>query len=138
VLDSLTESTRYESSPRYYEQQPDYLNSVVVGSTDLDPFELLERLHSIEAAEGRDRSHSVPMGPRPLDIDILLYGDLVIDSNDLVVPHRRMIERKFVLLPLLELAPDILDPVTGIPLFDFFTKLEDQGIYYHSLDVFQD
>ncbi|MFP4233761.1 MAG: 2-amino-4-hydroxy-6-hydroxymethyldihydropteridine diphosphokinase [Nitriliruptoraceae bacterium] len=85
--------------------QDDYLNLVVVGTTSLDPLELLEETQLIEAAFGRDRAREVRWGPRPLDIDLLLVGEEVVDSERLTLPHPRIAERAFVLIPLLEVLP---------------------------------
>ena len=86
--------------------QPPYLNLVVELSTDLSPRRLLEVAHELEAAAGRERAER--FGPRTLDVDILLVGDEVVDEPDLTVPHPRMHERRFVLVPLADLAPDLL------------------------------
>ncbi|MGH9177571.1 MAG: 2-amino-4-hydroxy-6-hydroxymethyldihydropteridine diphosphokinase [Acidimicrobiales bacterium] len=86
--------------------QPPFLNAVVELDTDLSPRELLDVARSLEAAAGRARS--VRWGPRPLDVDVLLVGDLTVDEPDLAVPHPRMWERPFVLVPLHDLAPELV------------------------------
>lgn len=86
--------------------QGPFLNAVVELDTDLSPRELLEVAHGLEAAAGRRRVEH--HGPRTLDVDVLLVGDLVVDEPDLVVPHPRMGERRFVLRPLADLAPDLV------------------------------
>ena len=134
LIEDLRESRRYESRPMYYEHQPAFLNSVLTGRTRFDVETILSRIHEIEGAEGRRRNKSVPKGPRPLDIDILLAGEMRIETDRLRIPHPLIYERKFVLLPLLELHPGLVDPVSGTPLIEFFTKLDDQGIYYYSFD----
>ena len=91
--------------------QPPYLNAVVVGETDLEPEVLLDRLLAIERERGRERP-SV-RAARTLDLDLILYGDRIIDSTELQVPHPRFREREFVLGPLKDIAPDLRDPVTG-------------------------
>lgn len=91
--------------------QPRYLNAAVVGGTTLSARELLTELQAIEADRGRERPS--PGAPRTLDLDLILYGDHVIDEPDLVVPHPRFRERRFVLEPLAEIAPKLRDPVTG-------------------------
>jgi 2-amino-4-hydroxy-6-hydroxymethyldihydropteridine diphosphokinase len=91
--------------------QPPYLNAVVVGETVLEPEPLLEVLMAIERARGRRRPAA--LAPRTLDLDLILFGDRVIDRPGLAVPHPRFRERRFVLEPLAELAPDWRDPVTG-------------------------
>lgn len=85
--------------------QDDYRNLVVVGTTSLAPLALLEETLLIEAAFGRDRSQEVRWGPRPLDIDLLLVGDVVMETERLTLPHPRITERAFVLVPLLEVLP---------------------------------
>ncbi len=87
---------------------PDYLNAVAEIATSLEPFALLQHLQTLERAAGRERPYR--NAPRTLDLDILLYGDLQLDSSTLTVPHPRMQERAFVLLPLAELAPERVLP----------------------------
>ncbi len=107
--------------------QPDYLNAVLEIDTGLSAIALLEALLAIERAHGRDRSAAPRWGPRPLDCDILLYADTIIDSERLQVPHPRMAERAFVLLPLAEIAPDLSIPGLGtlMPLLD---RISEQPI----------
>jgi 2-amino-4-hydroxy-6-hydroxymethyldihydropteridine diphosphokinase len=85
--------------------QDDYLNLVVVGTTSLAPLALLEETMLIETAFGRDRSRELRWGPRPLDIDLLLVDDVVMETERLTLPHPRITERAFVLVPLLEVLP---------------------------------
>ncbi|MEX0755401.1 MAG: 2-amino-4-hydroxy-6-hydroxymethyldihydropteridine diphosphokinase [Actinomycetota bacterium] len=103
-IELLGSSRVYETVPVGGPEQPDYLNAVVRVRTSLEPHTLLDALHGIEAALGRERT--VRWGPRTIDIDILTYGDAAIDDPDLEVPHPRMHERAFVLVPLLELIAD--------------------------------
>lgn len=91
--------------------QTPFLNAAVVGSTALSARDVLSMLHAIEHERGRDRT--TRNAPRTLDLDLILYGDAVIDEPDLVVPHPRFRERRFVLDPLAEVAPSLVDPVTG-------------------------
>ena len=95
----------YETEPWGEADQPSFYNLAVRIRTTLTPRELLEELHLTEAAMGRDREQEARWGPRTLDIDILLYGDLQMDEPDLTIPHPRMTERAFVLVPLLEIMP---------------------------------
>jgi 2-amino-4-hydroxy-6-hydroxymethyldihydropteridine diphosphokinase len=88
--------------------QPPYLNAVVELSTTASPRELLERCRALEAAAGRVRAER--HGPRTLDVDVLVVGDLSVAEPDLVVPHPRLWERRFVLAPLADLAPDLVSP----------------------------
>ena len=90
---------------------PDYLNCVAEGDTDLEPLELLEFTQGIERDLGRVGKGT--NGPRPIDIDILLYGDLILRTPDLIIPHPRLHERAFVLGPLVSLEPNLLHPVHG-------------------------
>jgi 2-amino-4-hydroxy-6-hydroxymethyldihydropteridine diphosphokinase len=93
------------------EHQPTYLNGVLVGDTTLEPRELLDQLLAIEREYGRERPY--PGAPRTLDLDLVLFGDRVIREPGLHVPHPRFRERAFVLEPLAEVAPGLLDPETG-------------------------
>jgi len=103
-------SSVYETEPVGLAAQRTFLNLVAEIETDLFPIQLLTRIGKIEQALGRVRT--VPNGPRTLDFDILLYGRAVIHSGKLEVPHPRMAERRFVLAPLAELAPELRHPVT--------------------------
>ena len=104
-------SAIYETEPRDLVQQPWFLNQVIEAETSLFPRQLLVRAQKIERDMGRKRIQ--PKGPRVIDIDILLFGEAVIHTPDLEIPHPRMLERRFVLDPLAELAPDLRHPVTG-------------------------
>lgn len=123
----------YDSTPQYVEEQPRFCNCVVYGKTSFSPSELLSRVLGIETSLGRNRKDAGEKGPRPLDVDILLYGNRKIKSNNLTVPHPGIIERKFVLLPLLYLSPFLVHPETGIYLSDYYTNVSSQGVYYFSL-----
>ncbi|HUP39221.1 MAG TPA: 2-amino-4-hydroxy-6-hydroxymethyldihydropteridine diphosphokinase [Vicinamibacterales bacterium] len=98
-----------------------YLNAAVVGRTQLPARVLLDRLHEIEEERGRARPY--PMAPRTLDLDLILYGDAMIDEDGLSVPHPRFRERAFVLRPLVEIAPDMIDPVTGLTVAQLYATL---------------
>jgi 2-amino-4-hydroxy-6-hydroxymethyldihydropteridine diphosphokinase len=93
--------------------QPRFLNAVLALETTLTPFELLGAVLLIEREFGRDRVANIPNGPRTLDLDILFYGDLVLSESSLKIPHPRIAERAFVLVPLHEIAPDLRDPRSG-------------------------
>ena len=98
-----------------------YLNAAVVGRTHLPARVLLDRLHEIEEERGRARPY--PMAPRTLDLDLILYGDATIDEDGFSVPHPRFRERAFVLRPLVEIAPDMIDPVTGLTVVELYATL---------------
>ncbi len=107
--------------------QPTFLNQVVAVETSLDARELWDRCSAVEAALGRSRLHEERWGPRPVDIDLLLFGDAEVDEHDLVIPHPRMCERAFVLVPLLEIAPDVVVPGRG-PAREALEDVGGQGV----------
>jgi 2-amino-4-hydroxy-6-hydroxymethyldihydropteridine diphosphokinase len=100
----------YETEPVGYEPQPLFLNAACRISTELNPEKLLRLAKRIEAKLGR--TPNFPNAPRPIDIDILFYGDEVLNDKELTVPHPRLTERAFVLVPLAEIAPDLVHPVS--------------------------
>jgi 2-amino-4-hydroxy-6-hydroxymethyldihydropteridine diphosphokinase len=104
-------SSIYETEPMELTDQPQFLNCVVALETDLSPQFLLANLLEIERKLGRDRKQSTPKGPRLIDIDIALFGDTVLESPELTIPHPAMHLRRFVLAPLAEIAPDAIHPV---------------------------
>ncbi len=101
--------------------QPTYLNGALTGKTTLSASDLLARLQSIETTLGRVRPFT--NAARTVDLDLILYGDAVIDDADLQVPHPRFRERRFVLAPLAEVAPDAVDPVTGLTVRQLLDRL---------------
>ena len=112
LLTDVRSSSSYETAPvGVGGHQPFFLNAAVVGITPLPARGVLKALHSIEREAGRERL--VPGAARTLDLDLVLYGDEIITEPGLVVPHPRFRERRFVLEPLSEIAPDLRDPVTG-------------------------
>jgi 2-amino-4-hydroxy-6-hydroxymethyldihydropteridine diphosphokinase len=118
-------SSLYSTAPVGFADQPRFLNAVVGLETDRSPRELLEALLAVEREFGRDRGAGIANGPRPLDLDMLLYGDLVLSEYGLEVPHPRLAQRPFVLVPLSEIAPAVRDPRTGNTmqqLLDHFSR----------------
>ncbi|RPJ28000.1 MAG: 2-amino-4-hydroxy-6-hydroxymethyldihydropteridine diphosphokinase [Chloroflexi bacterium] len=109
-MDVKAKSQVYETPPWGYEDQPKFLNQVIRAKTYLEPEPLLKHLKRLELALGR--KESFPNGPRSIDMDILFYDDLVLNTPSLVIPHPRLHERAFVLLPLMDLDPELVHPVT--------------------------
>ena len=107
------QSSLYRTKPVGFADQPQFLNAVVALETNLDPRPLLDQLLNIEKEFGRDRTAGIPNGPRTLDLDILLSGSLEVNEPNLELPHPRMAERAFVLVPLAEIAPELLLPGYG-------------------------
>lgn len=99
-------SSLYKSAPVGYDNQPDFINAAAEVDTGLTPLELLRALLKLENSHGRERPF--PNAPRVLDCDLLLYDDISMNTTELTLPHPRMLERGFVLLPLAEIAPDLL------------------------------
>lgn len=117
----------YDSEPVGLTDQPDFLNAVVAVETVLDPYQLLSLLHKIELERGRQRI--TRWGPRTLDLDILLFDDVEQDDPKLLIPHPRLKERRFVLEPLLEVAPDVRLP-DGTPVLMLLDELaESQSVW---------
>jgi 2-amino-4-hydroxy-6-hydroxymethyldihydropteridine diphosphokinase len=104
-------SSLYATAPAYVTDQPPFLNAALAGATALDPPALLAFLKEIERAMGR--TPTLRYGPRLIDLDILLYDDLVVETPDLQIPHPRLAERAFVLAPLAEIAPRLRHPILG-------------------------
>lgn len=115
----------YLTSPIGMEEQNWFINGVVSLQVEMTARELLGRLMSIEKAMGRVRAER--WGPRVIDLDILLFGEDIIDEENLKVPHPRMHLRRFVLVPLAELAPDLVHPVLGVPISQLLEGLPGNG-----------
>ena len=125
-MDVKAKSPVYETPPWGYENQPKFLNQVIQATTYLEPEPLLKHLKRLEVALGRKAS--VPNGPRSIDMDILFYDDLILNKPSLIIPHPRLHERPFVLLPLLDLAPDIVHPVRKQSVRDMAALCNTEGI----------
>lgn len=107
----LDKSSIIETDPVDYLDQPRFLNQVIVIKTSLTPHDLLRELKQAEEDLGRIKS--IPKGPRTIDLDILLYDDIMLKTDDLTIPHPEIKNRKFILQHLIELDPDLKDPATG-------------------------
>jgi 2-amino-4-hydroxy-6-hydroxymethyldihydropteridine diphosphokinase len=118
-------SSLYSTAPVGFPDQPRFANAVVALETRLSPRDLLDGLLAIEHEFGRDRAASPPNGPRTLDLDILFYGDLVLNHSGLEIPHPRLAARAFVLVPLNEIAPDHRHPRSGKTVVEMLESLPD-------------
>jgi 2-amino-4-hydroxy-6-hydroxymethyldihydropteridine diphosphokinase len=123
-------SSFYSTAPVGYTHQPDFLNAALLLETDLDPQALMHALLSIELAMGRDRSHAIAKGPRIIDLDLLLLDSLVLnlpataETPALTLPHPALAQRRFVLEPLAEIAPTLVDPATGRTIAELLIELD--------------
>lgn len=122
----VARSADYETPPWGVTNQPPFVNLCLRVATELAPHVLLKRALAVEAGLGRDRSVGTRWGPRPVDIDILAYDDLVLDAQDLTLPHPRMKDRAFVLVPLAEIAPDWR--VDGERIADLAARIDATGV----------
>lgn len=129
-VEVVDESTIYETDPWGVTDQPDFLNQVVKVVTSLSPTELLPFLKDIEKRMGRE--DTIKYGPRVIDLDILSYGDRVIKGDQLEIPHPRMSERAFVLVPLMEIAPDWEHPVLNKSVEELVANLDQSGVRAYS------
>jgi len=116
-------SSVYKTDPVGYEAQAAFLNGVAAIQTSLPPLSLLHTLKNIETAIGR--RHRIRWGPREIDLDILIYGDLCLQTEKLIIPHPEMHRRRFVLAPLAEIAPDLVHPVLKKSIQTLLARLDD-------------
>lgn len=122
VIKSL--SSVYETEPAGVIDQPDFINCVVEVETALDPYKLLSKLLDIENELGRKRVGTG--GPRTIDLDLIFYDDLVVQGEDLTIPHPRAHLRRFVLVPLCEIAPDFVHPILNVSASKLLNDLEEK------------
>jgi 2-amino-4-hydroxy-6-hydroxymethyldihydropteridine diphosphokinase len=125
-MDVKAKSNIYETPPWGYEDQPRFLNQVVKTQTYLQPEQLLKHIKRLEVALGRKATFR--NGPREIDIDILMYDDLVLNTSILSLPHPHMHERGFVLLPMMDIAPDLVHPLTGKSVREMLVACNLAGI----------
>jgi 2-amino-4-hydroxy-6-hydroxymethyldihydropteridine diphosphokinase len=122
----LARSSDYRTPPWGITDQPAFINLCIAAATDLSPRALLERALAIEEAAGRNRAAERMWGPRPLDLDLLAYDDRVVSEPALTLPHPRLFERAFVLVPLLEIRPGLT--IGGRRIADALQRLDASGI----------
>jgi 2-amino-4-hydroxy-6-hydroxymethyldihydropteridine diphosphokinase len=123
----VARSSLYETEPVGYRDQPAFLNAVLALETELEPTPLLHALLVIERELGRDRSHGVLNGPRILDLDLLLMGDSIVAEDELTLPHPALAERRFVLAPLAQIAPQLRHPQLKQTMADLLAQLPNEG-----------
>ena len=125
LLRNVRASEPIETEPEDVpEPQPPYLNMAAVGETDAPPLDLLATLLELERRQGRTRP--APRAPRTLDLDLILYGDAMLDLPGLTVPHPMFRNRRFVLAPRASIAPDLADPVTGLTVRQLLNRLSEK------------
>jgi 2-amino-4-hydroxy-6-hydroxymethyldihydropteridine diphosphokinase len=124
-IEIVKESSIYETEPMGYKEQGWFLNSVVKGKTELSPRRVWKRLEKIEKLMGRERE--IKWGPRIIDLDILFYGDKILNGKELQIPHSELHKRRFVLVPLEEIAPELVHPVLNKSIRELLGELKDNS-----------
>jgi 2-amino-4-hydroxy-6-hydroxymethyldihydropteridine diphosphokinase len=119
-------SADYETAPWGGVAQPSFINACIAIETERDPRMLLATLHAIERMFGRDRARETRWGPRTLDLDLITYDDIAIDTPELILPHPRLFERAFVLVPLADIAPDRV--IAGCSVREALSRVSRDGI----------
>lgn len=116
----------YQTEPVDYTEQAWFINAVIMINTTLEPAQLFNQLKIIEKKAGRERD-GIRFGPRVLDLDIIFFDNVVLESSDLAIPHPRMHNRRFVLRPLCDINPDLVHPILNKTMADLLEDLPDQG-----------
>lgn len=124
-IEIIDESSIYETEPVGYREQEWFLNSVIKGGTELSPRRLWKRLEKIEKSMGRERE--IKWGPRIIDLDILFYENKVLNGKQLQIPHPELHKRKFVLVPLKQIAPKLVHPVLRKTISELLRDLKDNS-----------
>jgi 2-amino-4-hydroxy-6-hydroxymethyldihydropteridine diphosphokinase len=127
TVNHIIQSAVYETQPWGYPDQPDFLNQCIKANTSIGPSDLLAYLKDIEIKMGRQETFR--FGPRLIDLDILLYDDLVLDTPDLMIPHPRIDKRSFILVPLADIAPDVIHPVLHKTIQQLRAGIDTSGIH---------
>jgi len=125
IFSDIQTSVFYQTEPVGGPAQPDYINAAVIGETDQSPQDFIQSLQKIEETFGRKRNGDRNQ-PRTLDIDLIFYDDLILDSDNLTIPHPRFRTRRFVLEPLVELIPNFSDPISGKRLVELLRECPDR------------
>jgi len=125
-IEIVEESSIYETEPVGYKEQGWFLNSVVKAKTELSPVRLWKRLEKIERSMGRKRE--IKWGPRIIDLDILFYGNRILNGKELKIPHSELHKRRFVLVPLEEIAPKLVHPVFKKTISELSKDLKDNSL----------
>jgi 2-amino-4-hydroxy-6-hydroxymethyldihydropteridine diphosphokinase len=126
IVRLVSRSSDYRTPPWGVTDQPPFINAVIAVETSLGPHELFSRALAVERALGRDRRRERQWGPRTIDLDLIAYDDLELNDPDLTVPHFRLFERAFVLVPLAEIAPDRV--IAGVRIRDAVARVDTSGI----------
>jgi 2-amino-4-hydroxy-6-hydroxymethyldihydropteridine diphosphokinase len=129
TVSHIIQSAVYETQPWGYSDQPDFLNQCIKAETSIGPADLLAYLKDIEVKMGRQETFR--FGPRLIDLDILFYDDIVLDTPTLTIPHSRIAERSFILIPLADIAPDLYHPVLHKTIQQLKTGMDTSGLHLY-------
>ncbi len=124
----IKQSSLYKTAPWGYKNQNDFLNQLICVQTSLTPQEVLKNLLSIETGMGRNRDKDNKNAPRTIDLDILFYGDRILTDDHLIIPHPRLHLRNFILIPLMEIAPDLMHPGLGKSIKSILVEKNDDSV----------
>ena len=128
-IEVRAKSRVYETPPWGYTEQPAFLNQVIKGNTYVEPVQLIKHLKRLEVALGREATFQ--NGPRLIDLDILFYDELTLNTPQLILPHPRLHERGFVLMPLSDISPNLVHPTTGETVSQMLASCDTNGIHVY-------